>query len=230
MELNIVHAINARARSLKLSVLPSGEIKVTRPRFVPLRRAEQFVKDQHDWISQQLQRHTISKQALNIDSDQILYFGKVVHITAQFSPDLPSGVQISEAELIINPVLNAEHSIQNMLNRFLKQQGSRYILQRLQVFGQKMNIQFEKVVFREQKSRWGSCSHRGNLNFNWRLVHAPEEVIDYVIVHELAHRVHFNHSPGFWKLVERFAPEYRKHRGWLKRHGAVLASFKNDTV
>ena len=85
-----------------------------------------------------------------------------------------------------------------------------------------MDINFNSITLREQKTRWGSCSSKGNLNFNWRLVHYRPEIIDYVIIHELAHRTHMNHSAKFWQLVEKYDPEYRKHRGFLKRHGMAV--------
>jgi len=86
-----------------------------------------------------------------------------------------------------------------------------------------MNTTYQNVTLKEQKTRWGSCSSKGNLNFNWRLVHFEPPIIDYVIVHELAHRTHMNHSADFWSLVATFDPEYRIKKGWLKRNGLSLS-------
>ena len=72
------------------------------------------------------------------------------------------------------------------------------------------------------KSRWGSCSSLGNLNFHWKLALMPEEVLDYVVVHELAHRKHMNHSPLFWKEVEQILPDYKVRRKWLRDHGGEV--------
>ncbi len=85
-----------------------------------------------------------------------------------------------------------------------------------------MNTSINKITLRQQKTRWGSCSSAGNLNFNWRLVHYPPEVIDYVIIHELAHRTHMDHSSSFWQLVARYDPDHLKHRNWLKKHGVSV--------
>ena len=76
---------------------------------------------------------------------------------------------------------------------------------------------------RFQQTRWGSCSSRGNLNFNWRLLLMPERVMDYVIVHELAHRREMNHSAAFWQIVETYLPDYRERRQWLKENGVRYA-------
>lgn len=85
-----------------------------------------------------------------------------------------------------------------------------------------LQVDYGRITVRDQKTRWGSCSSKGNLNFNWRLILAPEEVLDYVVVHELAHRLEMNHSPRFWAVVESVLPDYRKRRGWLKQNGEGL--------
>ena len=82
-----------------------------------------------------------------------------------------------------------------------------------------MGVSYGRIAIREQKTRWGSCSSKGNLNFNWRLILAPEEVLDYVVVHELAHRREMNHSKAFYAIVESVLPDYRQARRWLREHG-----------
>ena len=82
-----------------------------------------------------------------------------------------------------------------------------------------MNVQYGRITIRNQKTRWGSCSSKGNLNFNCLLMLAPDEVVDYVVIHELCHLIDMNHSKAFWKQVEQMMPDYQKHRKWLKDHG-----------
>ena len=81
---------------------------------------------------------------------------------------------------------------------------------------------YGRISIREQKTRWGSCSSKGNLNFNWRLILAPEEVLNYVVVHELAHRREMNHSKAFYAIVESVLPDYRTARKWLRDKGQTL--------
>lgn len=85
-----------------------------------------------------------------------------------------------------------------------------------------VGVTYGRVTVRNQKTRWGSCSSKGNLNFNVALMRAPIEVLDYVVVHELCHRIHLNHSKEFWKEVERVLPDYREHEKWLKDNGKCL--------
>ena len=93
------------------------------------------------------------------------------------------------------------------------------ITQRVQYYSLKMDVTYNRVSVRNQKTRWGSCSSKGNLNFNYRLFYLPEELLDYVVVHELAHRRHMNHSKDFWQEVKRFFPDYKKCRKQLKEVG-----------
>ncbi len=87
-------------------------------------------------------------------------------------------------------------------------------------FAARMGVTYGRISIREQKTRWGSCSVKGNLNFNWKLALMPEEIADYLVVHELAHRLEMNHGPAFWKIVEREIPDYRNRREWLRKNGA----------
>lgn len=94
--------------------------------------------------------------------------------------------------------------------------------ERATYFAKRMGVTYNRITIREQKTRWGSCSSAGNLNFNWKLVLMPPELLDYVVVHELAHRREMNHSPRFWAVVEKELPDYRERREKLKKYGRQL--------
>lgn len=122
--------------------------------------------------------------------------------------------------------LKAVESRRQMKRRYTEQErtaGKKWarnvILQKCQKFGEEMEVDYAMVSIREQKTRWGSCSSKGNLNFNWKLILMPEEILDYVVVHELAHRKEMNHSPAFWSIVEQVLPDYKNRREWLKKNG-----------
>jgi predicted metal-dependent hydrolase len=85
---------------------------------------------------------------------------------------------------------------------------------------------YKRITLRDQVSRWGSCSSTGALSFNWRLVLAPHDVLDYVVVHEVCHLVEHNHGPAFWQLVERRRPAYRESRAWLDAHGWEILAYR----
>lgn len=99
------------------------------------------------------------------------------------------------------------------------QAAKRIVPLRAAHFAAQMGVSYGRITIREQKTRWGSCSSKGNLNFNWKLVLMPPEVLDYVVVHELAHRIEMNHSARFWKIVESVLPDYQARRKQLKEWG-----------
>ena len=106
----------------------------------------------------------------------------------------------------------------------LKKDARQLIPERVRYFSARLGISYGRIAIRAQRTRWGSCSSKGNLNFNCLLMLAPREVIDSVIVHELCHRRQLNHSPAFWKLVYEAMPDYKVWHKWLKDHGRELIS------
>lgn len=97
-----------------------------------------------------------------------------------------------------------------------------YIPKRVAFYQSFVEKSYERITIRDQKTRWGSCSSKGTLSFNWRLMLAPPAVLDYVVVHELCHLMHMNHSKAFWNAVEEIMPNYKIHRKWLKENGNKL--------
>ena len=104
----------------------------------------------------------------------------------------------------------------------LKRQAREDLSRRAAHFAPLVGVSFGRISIRAQKTRWGSCSRPGNLNFNCLLMLAPPEVRDYVVIHELCHLKHMDHSPAFWAEVARVCPEYARHRKWLKERGSAL--------
>jgi predicted metal-dependent hydrolase len=220
-----IHRTTSRSRSIRLSITPAGEVLITTPPWVPQFQVKNFVADHEDWIAKSLAKIE-SHRSMADTKDTLFLFGKSYAKKITNNPEQPYGIHLSNAtadkttenSITINTLSTATKPAA-LLERFLKNTATQYIIPRVHQIGKHMGITFNNVSLKQQKTRWGSCSSDGNLNFNWRLVHAPTEVIDYVIIHELAHRIHMNHSAHFWELVSQFDPEHSKHRGWLKRNG-----------
>lgn len=194
---------------------------VTHPRWTPRFVAKKFAHAQQDWIEAQLKKLN-EKRTFSGDLHTVSVFGKKYQKKLLDSLEHAYGVTISEGEMLINKFSSKDKTHQFLLERFLKNTAEKYIVPRTHALAKRMGLGFNKLTLRAQKTRWGSCSSQKNLNFNSRLVHYLPNIIDYVIIHELAHLVHMNHSRDFWLLVEKYDPEYKKHRGFLKRCGMVL--------
>lgn len=108
------------------------------------------------------------------------------------------------------------------LARFMKRRAAEYLPQRVTLWSERMGLLPSKVGLSSARRRWGSCTALGGIRLNWRLMQAPPDVIDYVVIHELAHLAELNHSPRFWSLVEAYCPNWKQMRGWLKQHGTQL--------
>lgn len=112
--------------------------------------------------------------------------------------------------------------------RTLHKKAHEYIPKRVKYYAPLVGVTYSRITIRMQKTRWGSCSNKGGLNFNCLLMKTPPEVIDYVVVHELCHRKQMNHSPQFWAEVESVLPEYKVPRKWLKEHGNLIMHQAHD--
>ena len=110
------------------------------------------------------------------------------------------------------------------IKRRYREQARRKFEERVVFYHPLTGGHYTSITIRDQKSRWGSCSSRGTLSFNYRLIFAPPEILDYVVVHELCHLTHMNHSKDFWNKVASVMPDYKIHRKWLKEHGNELSA------
>lgn len=213
------------ARSLRLHVAKNGDVVVSAPALTPKLLIDQFVREHQAWIADRQQERQ-KLQPLN--NGQIAIFGRPYELVFAYNPDLPSGFNLHQNQLLYNnshyllhpkiaPALTATETTK--LERFLRQTINTYLQQRTPALHQKMHIKkpLGHIFIKDQSSRWGSCSSAGNLNFNYNLVHYAPEIIDYVIIHELSHLVHLDHSAAFWALVAKYDGHYQAHRRALKK-------------
>lgn len=136
-------------------------------------------------------------------------------------------ITIAENELLVYihrslPPAMHNKEISTRLEQWYKRMARETFTEIAEYFKTRLGVDYNALRIKEQKTRWGSCSQKGNLNFNWKLVMAPIEIIDYVVVHELCHLVHMNHAKDFWRLVEGQLPDYQQRKRWLKENGAKL--------
>jgi Predicted metal-dependent hydrolase len=130
---------------------------------------------------------------------------------------------ITDEKIHLAPDAVEDTSIKEELERLYREEARRHFTERVEHFAEVLGVKYEQIQIRNQKTRWGSYSTRtGTLSLNFRLLMAPPDVVDYVIVHELAHAEHPNHGPRFWRLVEQHVPDYEKKNEWLKENGTRL--------
>lgn len=221
-----------RARRLRLQINSNSEFQLIIPYFTGQRAVDRFLDQHQEWIRKQL--HSIKKQQLKRPKfhyqtgDLFYYFGEPIQLDVHPSDLKRPSARLHEDKIKIHlhRTISKESgklAVRNVIERFYRKKSEEVIHDRLQFFNEHYQFSYSRVTLRNQKTRWGSCSSRRNLNFNWRLIMAPIEVIDYVVVHELCHLKEMNHSPRYWALVEEAIPDYKKHRKWLKDNHYLLA-------
>ncbi len=207
---------NALAKRLTLRVDQStGDVRVTLPVSARLSQAESFLQDNLIWISNQ--RYKLGGLAPLGHDDTLLYRG-VPHIL-QFLDTPPRRVIAEDGQLYIG---GPADQAANRLFTWLKAQTRKQVEASSALHAEKLGVSFSRIGIGDMRSRWGSCSARGTLKFNWRLILAPDAVLDYVAAHEVAHLLEMNHSDRFWAHVETCVPGYAVHRRWLKKYGGDL--------
>lgn len=137
------------------------------------------------------------------------------------------------SEIAENALRLAEHhveqtSIKRALETFYQRKAREYFGDEADRLADQMGVKYEQIEVRNQRTKWGSCSTTGTLGLNWRLMMAPPEIVDYVVVHELAHLREANHGDEFWSLVEEYDPEYEEHAEWLNENSARLVFSEGD--
>ncbi len=215
-----------RARRLRISVSAEG-VTVTLPRGYAARDAERFMQENAGWVDGQLKRveRARQKQARQtLPKDVILLRGKPTQVKVVIEPDRKSRALIHEAagRLQVHLPEGAKGKKGEVVEKALREIARSELERAVAAYARVMHVNPGSVTVRDQRTRWGSCSTRGTLSFNWRLIMAPPEVLNYVVVHELSHLVEPNHSPAFWKVVAHVYPTYREARLWLKRNTGLL--------
>lgn len=201
-------------------------IFIVMPTRYPLTKAHKFIVSQAEWVEKSWSRilsyrdkHSDAFLPL-IEKNSVTYLGKEYQLIID-DAGTSRGKVIVEDDVIIVTCANADDA-SAILEKWYRKQAKAVIYGSLEKYKSAMNVEFNNVVIRDQKTRWGSCSSDGNLNFSWRLVVGPLYVLDYVVVHELCHLIEMNHSERFWSLVSRYYPEYKSSQNWLKSHGVSL--------
>lgn len=222
------HRISRRARRLRFEVRPGNGLEVTTPPGVSVARIEAVMREKTEWITTMLMRYAQPPRSViaePLESGAMLPFaGGYLRLMLDARPHVRRKRALMEEGTLRVFVADAptREALRNILEAWYRTQGRRVFEERVAYWNVQYGFSYGRIAIRDQKSRWGSCSRQGNLNFNWRLLLAPLSVLDYIVIHELAHLKEGNHSPRFWALVAEKCPEYRMHRDWLRQHGAEL--------
>jgi predicted metal-dependent hydrolase len=218
---------SAIAKHVRLEVRSETGLTVVVPRSYDTRQVTHLLEAKKGWILSKLAKYeklrppTAEKKLRS--GDIIPHLGRHLEIVIRHNCGNADSVRLERNRLVVS--LRAGKDRLNVaLEQWYRRQAAEFIGRKADKLSSRLGLTYNRLIIRGQKTRWGSCSQKGNLSFNWNLMIAPEPVIDYVIIHELIHIQEMNHTKRFWKLVDKHCPRWREHKKWLKDHGAELAT------
>ncbi len=210
--------IRSRRKTVALIVTPEGRLEVRAPLVLSRKQIETIVSDKSGWIKKQQER-VLKSNGSDLrrplaDGVNLWFLGAScpLRLTAK------EGARVSFSNGFSLPE-SALPRAAELLTAWYKARAREIITERVGHYADKFGLKVQSIRITSARTRWGSCNRDNALNFTWRLVMAPIEIIDYIVVHELAHIIEKNHSRAFWNQVEKMQPDYKSRRAWLKANG-----------
>jgi predicted metal-dependent hydrolase len=214
-----------RARRVRINVGADG-VEVVVPQRMALRHVVRFVEEKRPWVERTLRRIRAAEEASAIrlaDGGSVPYLGEQLELRVRVEPGrVRSHVARRGAALHVAVGAPGREPLREALEGWYRRRAREEVAPRLDDATARAGTRYTGLSIRAQRTRWASCSSNGAMSFNWRLLLAPPEILDYVVEHEVAHLEVLDHSPRFWRLLGRRSPGYREHERWLRRHGPAL--------
>lgn len=210
--------IRSKRKTLSLTINENAELIIRAPKRLSIEKIQDFINEKENWINRK--KRLIENQIKDVTSNhnKLLYLGNLFPINVE--QNVSKELFFTGEEFIANSI--EPDSLSLSIKKWYKNKFKEIALPRVAYFANKHNLMVNQVRIKNQKTMWGSCSSKNNINLNYLLLMAPMGVIDYVIVHELVHTIHRNHSTDFWDSVESIMPEFQEHKRWLQKNGYKL--------
>jgi predicted metal-dependent hydrolase len=220
MPIEVNEIIRTKRKTLALIVKPDGSLVVRAPLRTPEKAIWEFVENHADWIEKKKAEALAALPPAPrryVAGESFMYLGNAYSLEI---------VREQKTPLVLEATFKLAEASQNnakvVFERWYRAQARQILNDRVNLYANQYGFQLKKIGITSARTRWGSCSPNGSLNFSWRLIMAPIEAIDYVVVHELVHTIFHNHSRRFWKKVEKIMPDYQERRKWLRQNGPGL--------
>jgi len=223
-------------RTLQIKLLSSSHLEITVPNNYPKESMEALLYKKSSWIIKRLSHlaamdeNPLNKSIKN--GATVLYLGEPHTLIFLNSQDSSPTITLKNNQIILHiPVTDIQNPslLAHLLREWYWKKAQELLVAKTIFWSKTIQVQPQRVTIKDQKTRWGSCSSKGNINYNWRIIMAPPEVIDYLIIHELSHLHVLNHSSLFWQEVSNYSPRYKEHRTWLQTNGSLLMKILPNT-
>jgi predicted metal-dependent hydrolase len=220
MPVSVDQIIRSKRHTIAILVHRDGKVIVRAPLKAPETLIRAFIESKSGWIEQkkaEAAQHVALPVKKYTGGEKFLYLGREIPLRVV---DGQKTALTFRDEFSLSKT--ALPGAQALFEKWYKARARTVLTERVTHYAQQFGLRYEKIRISSARTCWGSCSSRGTLSFTWRLVMAPLEVVDYVVIHELAHLKVKNHSPVFWAEVARMQPDFKRRRAWLKKNGQFL--------
>lgn len=224
-DLNPIIRKSRKAKNMIIKITYDAKVVVTTPHWVANKHVEKFISDKRNWIQERLEQLKLNPPTFIIENgSKIMCMGNELELQIIETKIANTKVFIDSTKILIfSNKFENKNNIKIALIRALKKEFKNKIIKLIEKINIHKQFKYNRIAIKDNRSNWGSCSTKANLNFNWRLVFAPIEVIEYVAIHELCHLKEHNHSAAYWALVASICPDYKKYKNWLKENGHKLS-------
>lgn len=228
----IEYELKKSRKAKKVSILIKDQtVKVAVPTGFTFDYARNFIELNKDWIIKNLEkqenRNASHAAKRYMAGDKLLYRGRNYPLQIEQADGSDHYAVFKGSRIVVYaPRDLAEdaryHTIKTLVNAWYMGQAEKLLPEQVEYYAKQLGVEYKKIRIKDQRTRWGSCSNKGYINLNWRIIMAPNQVTAYVIIHELAHLKHMNHSKEFWDTVQHYLPDYQVWRKWLATNGKDL--------
>ena len=216
--------VRSRRKTASIYIERDGKVSVLVPEKLTARQVDDILESKRKWIYQSLAEwqdlnaNRIQRDYVN--GEGFLYLGRTYRL--KLVSDLPEPLMLKDGYFCLRATKGSAPDADAVFREFYRVKGATRIPPRVAYFQAKMGVKSKSIKIMELKHRWASCTTNGNLNFHWKCMMAPLTIIDYIVVHELAHLIHANHSTAFWNEVDKVMPDFQDRKNWLRDHGAGM--------
>jgi len=214
-------------KTLSIQIDPSGKVLVIAPKGLSQEVIKEMISSKSKWILKKLEELKEigykPKSKRFEDGEAFMYLGKEYPLKVEIDDNIkkPEIVVLQEKIYIRTPA-DDKNLMRIAMEKWYREMCLVKIIERVEHYKGIIGKEPTKIRVKEQKKRWGSCTSKKHVLFNWRCIMAPIDIVDYIVVHEMCHLIQMNHSKAFWGLVESILPDYKERRDWLKKYGIVL--------
>jgi len=214
----------SKRKTASIQIERDGRVSLRVPMRMTIRQIESLIEHKEAWVLRHLNARRVIRRRKNgrryQDGARFPYLGRSYGLKIVESQDLP--LLLKSGTFCLRWDHQTTAKADAAFKSFYFEKGIERITARVAHFQAMMGVSANRIRIVETKTRWASCSSKGNLNFHWKCLMLPKKVFDYIIIHEVAHLVHLNHSRRFWGQVEEIIPDYKEHREWLRENGAEM--------